>query len=649
MLSQEIDGYAGVLLFKQCDCDRNVEGTLIKYETNVTKRVEEKIEGVGILSYSKRIAGGWKNDNKLIFSYRNWAVLGSIELLNSDQLQESLGKYQNTEDGYAENCMLVIQAYLRWGTFFAEHLNGSYSFALFNLDTREMIGVRDHIGIKQFYYWFGRRGIAFSNNLGGLQKVVNTCSSLENDFIVDYLLFTFPNKNSTIFNVFKTLPPAHILKANKEDCSTIQYWNHYNCKEFQSGQDVAVRLSQIVREAVNKRTINKKSLAIQLSGGIDSSSILAIMSEMQGKVIPLDRKLLAITRVFKDEFRDHKRDERRYAEEIAGQCSIPLHFCDDEIVAPLEYLSEYYEQMGNFPYNPFFAISNPSFQASQALGVETLVTGLGGDEIASIAGNNVFPLLFTKMQYLKLVNVLKQYSQVYDMSFWQALRSLVLGPLVPKVALKLYHNIQHPGRRREEEISFLHPDRRQEEERKRRDSLGIFVRNSFDIQEELNRNIYNSTLQHVFESYSYATTLYGIEFVHPLLDKDILAFISQVRPEEFVKYGWKRSLFRRAMIGILPETIRCRKDKSVFSLPYEKYIQASKELISDLLACRNCVAWDYLDDGRLKIWFNRLCDTPRTLKNVDLLALKIGMAVNVALFVDHNTQKQKSLTFGRLL
>lgn len=642
MLSQVKEGYAVVLLFKKRDCGQNVEGALVKRSPDASNHGEESIEGVGIVSYSKRIDGRWKNDDKPIFTYRNWAVVGSIELHDSYQLQESLGKFHTTEDGYAADCLLVLQAYLRWGTFFAEHLSGSFSFAILNLNTGEAIGVRDHIGLKQFYYWFGSRGIAFSDSLGGLQNAVNTFSALEKKFIADYLLFRFPNENSTIFSDFKTLPPAHILKASKENYSTIQYWNFKNCIHSQysedRAEDSAVRLLAFVRGAVKKRTINKKNLAVQLSGGLDSSSILALMCEMPGKDIPLDSKLFAISRVFKEEFRDHKRDERRYAEEIAGKCGIHLHFCDDEIVAPLEHLSGYYQQMGNFPYNPFFAISNPSFQALQALGAETLVTGLGGDEIASISGSNVFPLLCQKMQYIKLVNLLKQYAEVYDISFWQALRSLVLGPLLPKVVLKLYRDLHHPGRRDEEEISFLHPDIRQEVEKKRIDSLGFFVSNSFEIPEELTRNIYNNTLQHVFESYSYATTLYGIEFIHPLLDKDIMAFISQVRPEEFVKDGWRRSLFRRAMIGMLPETIRCRKDKSVFSLPYEKYIQVSKESIFDLLANRNSTAWDYVDDKKLKSLLKQLSAAPKSLNNLGLMALKIGMAFNVALFIEYNAR-----------
>ncbi|MFH0783241.1 MAG: asparagine synthase-related protein [Pseudomonadota bacterium] len=642
MIAQDKDGYAYVFLFKKQDGNRSGVADELCCAYDSSNLAKERQNGLAYLSYSTKIGEKGDNGAQSLITFNNMSIIGSFGLIDTLRLRKALGNNTSSENVYVANCLLVIQAYLKWGVAFTEYLNGSFSFAILDFVTRELLAVRDHIGIKQFYFWFGCNRLAFSDSLGGLQKVVGKSSSFDREFIDDYMLLKFPTRSSTIFSDFKSLPPAHILVANREKYSITQYWDFKQPLNIKASDDADSRLNEIVKNSIVKRTNNNNSIAIQLSGGLDSSSVLALMSKMLGSEQALEWRLFAITRTFKKEFRDKKRDERRFAEEIARQCSISLYCSDDEIVAPLEHLSEYYALMGNIPYNPFFAISNPSFKASQVLGAKTLVTGIGGDEIASMSGQNVYPLLCKKMQYIKLMQGLVRYSKVYDSSLWKSLKLNVIRPLLPLFMRKIYNDIYYPGRRSEEEISFLHQDYRQESENKRRYSQGIYFSDSFDISSEISRNVYNGMMQHVLETYSYASIRYGIDFVHPLLDKDIMTFISQVDPFELIKDGWRRSLFRRSMLGYLPESIRCRKTKSIFSLPYEKYIQASNELIFDLLDSRNCMAWDYIDVERLKNWVTRVCSKSRAIKNVDLMALKIGMAVNVAFFIEYNAQEQRN-------
>ena len=122
------------------------------------------------------------------------------------------------------------------------------------------------------------------------------------------------------------------------------------------------------------------------------------------------------------------------------------------------------------------------------------------------------------------------------------------------------------------------------------------------------------------------------------MDKNIAEFVSRVPLEEFLKDGWQRSLFRRAIKGLVPENIRLRKDKSTFSLPNHSYIKNERNLILDLVATNNSIAWDYIDKTRLMCWTETICRENKSEFETNLIALKTAMAVNVALFLDYSSK-----------
>lgn len=585
-------------------------------------------------SFKKCSNGGWEKDRGKIFYRENYLVVGNIELFNVNDLKSVLDVNCRTCDKRSLNNIIVIEGYKKWRKDLPKHLDGNFSFVLIDLQNHELFGVRDHIGFEQFYYCWDDEAIIVSNNLAGIRSTLGREPKFSKQYIIHYLSQQFPRQGATIYEDIKTLPPGFLLKCDSLNLEVEKYWD-YSDSEISMANECSAQLRQIISSSIDKRISGKKNYAIQLSGGLDSSAILGLMHSAANR---RHDSLFAITRIFKEQYRDARRDETKYAKEIARIYNISLHYCDQEVKCPLEELSEYYLHMGNIPYNPFFSISRPLYQRAIELGANHIITGFGGDEMVSMQGKNIFPLLLIEGRFKELLRVTGEYSENYGISNFKTIKSMIFAQMLPDRVVKKYLEMNNPGKMEEENLSFVNPGIQRKFSNGGITTEGKGKNNSFDMSSQVSNNVQNGIMQHVCEVYSFSSNQYGLQFVHPLLDKRIMEFISQVPPLELIKGGWRRSLFRRAMVGVLPESIRCRKDKSIFSLPYEMYIRSSRGAIMELIAKGNSQAWDYIDNEALKKWTDTLCDAPETVKNIDLLALKIAMAYNVGSFIDYNSR-----------
>jgi asparagine synthase (glutamine-hydrolysing) len=187
---------------------------------------------------------------------------------------------------------VIIHAYEQWGTECLQHFNGMFTFAIWDKRNRSVFIARDRLGVKPLYYWSNGTHFAFSSELKALLTLPGVPRCLNLHALRSYLEYEYVPVPESIFYGIQKLPAGHYLQFRLDgssqghltaDWHPRQYWD----VRFQNLEtsprpvdDYAQELRALLKAAVARRLISDVPLGVFLSGGIDSSSIVALMTEV---------------------------------------------------------------------------------------------------------------------------------------------------------------------------------------------------------------------------------------------------------------------------------------------------------------------------------------------------------------------------------
>ena len=187
---------------------------------------------------------------------------------------------------------VIIESYKWWDEKCLEFFEGMFAFAIWDKKLKKLFLARDRLGEKPlFYYPYNGKnfndGIIFSSELRALLKHPNVKFKISNQGIWEYLSLNYILGNSSIIKGVKKLEPAHFLTMEKNKFSIKKYWhlkNYFlNKKKFASKNDALDEFKSLLNKTVKKQQISDVKLGAFLSGGIDSSAIVASMCNTQQK------------------------------------------------------------------------------------------------------------------------------------------------------------------------------------------------------------------------------------------------------------------------------------------------------------------------------------------------------------------------------
>jgi asparagine synthase (glutamine-hydrolysing) len=181
---------------------------------------------------------------------------------------------------------VLIDAILTYGDSVYSKIDGMYAFGFFNKEKRELILARDPFGKKPLYYTEVNRFFAFASELHALSALPNFDATIDDESIAEYLAFKYIHAPRTIYRDVKKLLPGHFLKLS--DNGNIVVRKHFEFTPVGSAgritplDDLADELEEILIRCVKRRLISDVPLGAFLSGGVDSSLIVAVMSKILG-------------------------------------------------------------------------------------------------------------------------------------------------------------------------------------------------------------------------------------------------------------------------------------------------------------------------------------------------------------------------------
>jgi len=235
-------------------------------------------------------------------------VVFNGEIYNYQELRARLlsGRHQLATRSDTET---LVHLYEDLGPALARELRGMFAFAIWDDRRRRLLIARDRLGIKPLYYWPTDDGVAFASELRALVTLPGFPRAMDRDAVVDYLAFGYvPEPRSIIAGVHK-LPPGHLLEWSREGGLRVErYWSPVRAEHSSIGEQEAVdETRRLLEESVRIHLVSEVPLGAFLSGGIDSSGVVAAMTRMSDQPV----------RTFSIGFEEREFDESRYAAEVA--------------------------------------------------------------------------------------------------------------------------------------------------------------------------------------------------------------------------------------------------------------------------------------------------------------------------------------------
>ena len=311
-----------------------------------------------------------KSNQPFISNDENLVLVYNGEIYNFLDLKKQLSKsYKFKTESDTE---IIIAAYHTWGINMVTKFNGMFSFALWDKKNEQFFLCRDRLGIKPLYYSEEQESIIFSSSIKAINQYYLTKTSINKDDFVDFLRFGTVHSPNTFLNEIKSLERASYLIASSEETKIVEYWSFFSNSSLKiKKEEPQKKIKNLLLDSVNKRMMSDVPFGVFLSGGIDSSILVAAASKVSTKNI----------NTFSIVFKEKSFDERKYSRMMASNYKtnhFELELNPEDILHQIEEPFKFMDHPSADGINTYFISKQV-----QNKGYKMAISGAGADELFS--------------------------------------------------------------------------------------------------------------------------------------------------------------------------------------------------------------------------------------------------------------------------
>ena len=323
----------------------------------------------------------------------SWIVFNG-EIYNYLELREKLEKLGHTFYTNSDT-EAIVHAYDQFGADCPKHLRGMFAFAIWNERTQELFLARDRVGKKPLLYAHVNGQLIFASEFSALLLHPDVSRDIQPEALDYYLSFMCIPAPLTAYRAIRKLEPGHWLRWRRGEIELQRYWQPDFTKKINvSEEEAGERTVAILRDAVKVRLMSEVPLGAFLSGGIDSSAVVALMSQESSERV----------KTFSIGFDEQDFSELHHARRIAEHVGADHH---EFIVRPdaLEVLPTLVEHYGE-PYADSSAVPTYYVAKETRKHVTVALNGDGGDE--SFAGYERYIAMGLTEKYRRVPSFLRE-------------------------------------------------------------------------------------------------------------------------------------------------------------------------------------------------------------------------------------------------
>ena len=211
------------------------------------------------------------------FSFGEYAIVYNGQIYNTKELRETL-KENGFEFNTYSDTEVLLNAYIYYGNDVVNHLNGIFSFAIWNSHTEELFLARDHFGVKPLFYTIFNDNFIFASELKAIFKFPNIPIIVDKQGISE--LFGIGPAHTPGLTVYKNIfeiKPAHFAIYNKSGLHTKRYWKLKSKPHAENFEETCNHLRNLLEDSINRQLVSDVPLCTFLSGGLDSSILTKLI------------------------------------------------------------------------------------------------------------------------------------------------------------------------------------------------------------------------------------------------------------------------------------------------------------------------------------------------------------------------------------
>jgi Asparagine synthase (glutamine-hydrolyzing) len=180
---------------------------------------------------------------------------------------------------------LILRSYQKWGEDCPEKLLGDFAFAIWDEEKQVLFCARDHIGVKAFYYYLSDRLFLFATEIKAIISLPEIPCELNEEDVANYIMSISENREITFYKKILRLPAAHKMVISSNEKKIIQYWELDSNKKLilNSDEEYQKAFLEIFQDAIECRLRSSFPLGFELSGGLDSSSVVCTAKKIMAQ------------------------------------------------------------------------------------------------------------------------------------------------------------------------------------------------------------------------------------------------------------------------------------------------------------------------------------------------------------------------------
>lgn len=500
------------------------------------------------------------------FESDRFVLVFNGEIYNYRAIRTQLTDYSFKTNSDTE---VVLAAYQKWGAHCLRSFNGMFALAIWDKQKKELFIARDRLGIKPLYYVLTDDEIIFSSSLKSILSTELIDRKIQPDSLVDFLRFQTVHAPYTIIEGVFCLMPGQQLTMNEADGPKFEYYWKLTV-DFQTSKDDLETTKQNVRskltESVERRLVSDVPFGAFLSGGIDSSIIVGLMSQIQEQKV----------NTFSVVFQENEFSEREYAKMIADKFQTDHH----EIELSVNEFKDLIPDALSFMDHPSgdgpntFVVSKKTKEA----GVKMALSGLGGDEL--FGGYSIFEQI-RAVQQKKWLKSFPAYARKPMANMYHAVKGDVASSKIKALMRQELFDMEYIYQfyrqvLMDDQIAKLV----QVDKLPRNQSLNIahelvgYRKVGWELPSISRTSVaeISTYMQNVLLRDSDQMSMaHALELRVPFLDHELVEFVLGI-PDKFKRPITPKKLLVDSFVDLLPQEVYDRP-KMGFVLPYEKWMK----------------------------------------------------------------------------
>jgi asparagine synthase (glutamine-hydrolysing) len=500
-----------------------------------------------------------------------YCIVHNGEVYNYVEIRDQLSKkgYQFQSQSDTE---VIVAAYDAWGTDCLQQFDGMFAFAIWDQKEKKLFAARDRLGEKPFFFFYDEEQLLFASEMKslwsmGVKKEVKA-AMLYNFLTIGYTSNPSDPQETFYQNIYK-LPAASFLTYSFSDLQLQieKYWQVYTEVKPIEEQAAVEQFKNLFSQSIKRRLRSDVSIGTSLSGGLDSSSIVAFCD--QHLTDHYSHKC------FTASFAGFEKDELIYAKAVARKFNLEHYVVGTDAAEIVKLMDEVMRHQEEPVISGSILVQYKVFQLAKQNGVTVLLDGQGADEVLG-GYYKYYKWYWQELYRAKKLKTSKELKAARDLGITEpfGLKNKIAA-LVPEFSAGILQT-------RKSKKAFSHPDLDREFAFSNKKEFNYSVPASFDLNGALYYNTFVNGLEELLRFADRNSMAHAVEVRLPFIDHSLVEYLFSLPPEFKIHKGWTKWLLRKSAEDFLPGEIIWRKDKVGFEPPQK--IWMSDKIVQEAIS-----------------------------------------------------------------